>query len=541
MKTQILNPNTDPTAIPLAAQILRDGGLVVIPTETVYGLAANALDADAVRKIYEAKGRPSDNPLIVHISSFEEIRPLVRDVPESARRLAEKFWPGPLTIILPKSGAIPDVTSGGLDTVAIRMPSHPVARAVIEAAGVPLAAPSANISGFPSPSKVESAADDMTGRVPLILDGGDCAVGVESTVITLATKTPRVLRPGGITPEMLRETLGEVEIDKAVLDPLEKNETAASPGMKYKHYSPKTRIKIYRGTQKGYLRYFDRHPAQGLFALCFDQTAPLLKVPVVTMGSENDGLSQTRRLFDALRELDEKGAACAVAQCPVPEGIGLAVCNRLFRAAGFDFIDEAPVVGLTGQTGAGKSTVCRVFEAYGFRVIDTDRIAREITEKGSPVLSELANVFGREILDKDGALIRAELARRAFSSKENTRLLNSVTHPAILRETAERAFALSEKNIPCVLDVPLLFQSGADAYCDVTVAVTAPFETRKRRIMARDGLDEAAAVLRMGAQEDESFYTSRADIIIENPDGGDPTDDARSAAERIRTVYGGKA
>ncbi|MBQ6163250.1 MAG: threonylcarbamoyl-AMP synthase [Clostridia bacterium] len=535
MTTQILNPNTDASAIPLAASLLRNGELVVIPTETVYGLAANALDPEAVRKIYAAKGRPSDNPLIVHISDFDDIYPLVREVPETAKHLAEKFWPGPLTIILPKSDRIPDATSGGLDTVAIRMPSHPTARAVIRAAGVPLAAPSANISGFPSPTKLEYAADDMTGRVPLILDGGDCAVGVESTVLTLAAGTPRILRPGGVTPGMLREVLGEVEIDKAVLDPLGKDETAASPGMKYKHYSPKTRVRIYRGSRKGYLRYFDRHPAPGLFALCFEQTAPLLRVPYVTMGKENEYLSQTQRLFDALRELDEAGASLAVAQCPPARDIGLAVCNRLFRASGFDFIDEAPIVGLTGQTGAGKSTVAALFSEAGYHIVDTDKLAREIVEKGSPVLSVLAEAFGADILDENGGLIRTRLAERAFCSEEKTALLNSITHPEILGRTAEEAFSFSERNIPCLLDVPLLFQSGADAFCDITVAVTASFETRKHRIMARDGISEDAALLRMRAQEPEEYYASRADIVIQNPDGGDLTKAVRAALERIQT------
>ncbi|MBQ6019977.1 MAG: threonylcarbamoyl-AMP synthase [Clostridia bacterium] len=541
METQILNPNTDASAIPLAAKLLQNGGLVVIPTETVYGLAANALDPEAVRNIYIAKGRPGDNPLIVHISSFEEIYPLVKEVPEAAKRLAEKFWPGPLTVILPKSDLVPSVTSGGLDTVAIRMPSHPVAREVIRAAGVPLAAPSANISGFPSPTKVEYAADDMTGRVPLILDGGECAVGVESTVLTLAAGKPRILRPGGITPEMLREVLGEVEVDRAVLDPLGKNETAASPGMKYKHYSPETRVRIYRGSEKGYLRYFERHPAQGQFALCFEETAPLLRVPFVTFGRKDDCLTQTHRLFDALRELDEAGASLALAQCPPPRDVGLAVCNRLFRVAGFDFIDEAPIVGLTGQTGAGKSTVANVFASAGYRVVDTDKLAREIVETGSPVLRRLAEAFGEDILDGNGALIRARLAERAFADAEKTALLNSITHPEILRRTAEAAFSFSERNIPCLLDVPLLFQSGADAICDVTVAVTAPAETRKRRIMERDGISEEAAALRMGAQEPEAYYTARADIIIRNPDGADPGKAALAAAERIKTRYGGIA
>ena len=234
MQTQLLQADA-PGAIQTAAAILQNGGLVGIPTETVYGLAANALDGAAVAKIFAAKGRPMDNPLIVHISHFEQIYDLVREVPEAAKKLAEQFWPGPLTIILPKSARIPDEVSAGLDTVAVRFPSHPVARAVIDAAGVPLAAPSGNLSGHPSPTTAVHVMNDMDGRIEAVLDGGPCSVGVESTVVTLAEQPPRLLRPGGITLEQLRGVLGQVEMDDAVLHPLADGKRAASPGMKYKH------------------------------------------------------------------------------------------------------------------------------------------------------------------------------------------------------------------------------------------------------------------------------------------------------------------
>ena len=230
MKTLILNENE----IEKAADIIKNGGLVAMPTETVYGLAANALDGKAVAKIFKAKGRPMDNPLIVHISDISQIYPLVREFPEKARILAEKFWAGPLTIILPKSDIIPDEVSAGLDTVAIRFPSNKIAQALISKS-MPLAAPSANLSGSPSPTNARHVFDDMNGRIDAIIDGGECEVGVESTVITLATDTPRLLRPGGITVEQLREAIGDVIIDDAVLNPLKSGEKAASPGMKYKH------------------------------------------------------------------------------------------------------------------------------------------------------------------------------------------------------------------------------------------------------------------------------------------------------------------
>ena len=232
MKHTILLKGDRPQDLKKAGELLRAGGLVAIPTETVYGLAANALDGAAVKAIYQAKGRPSDNPLIVHICDFGQLPPLVREVPEAAKQLAQAFWPGPLTIILKKSDLVPTETSGGLDTVAVRFPAHPVAQAVIREAGVPLAAPSANLSGRPSPTTFAHVEEDLTGRVDALVDGGDCAVGVESTVITLAEGVPKVLRPGGVTVAQLREVLGRVEVDPAVLHKLEEGKRAASPGMK---------------------------------------------------------------------------------------------------------------------------------------------------------------------------------------------------------------------------------------------------------------------------------------------------------------------
>ena len=339
MQTQLLQADA-PGAIQTAAAILQNGGLVGIPTETVYGLAANALDGAAVAKIFAAKGRPMDNPLIVHISHFEQIYDLVREVPEAAKKLAKQFWPGPLTIILPKSARIPDEVSAGLDTVAVRFPSHPVARAVIDAAGVPLAAPSGNLSGHPSPTTAAHVMNDMDGRIEAVLDGGPCSVGVESTVVTLAEQPPRLLRPGGITLEQLRGVLGQVEMDDAVLHPLADGKRAAPPGMKYKHYSPKANVIILDGSLEHYIDYVNTHAGDGVAALCYDGEDKALQVPSICYGGEEDCGEQARELFDALRELDERLHAKTVyARCPEPEGVGLAVYNRLIRAAGFEVID----------------------------------------------------------------------------------------------------------------------------------------------------------------------------------------------------------
>lgn len=341
MQTQIFKVTSEnDERLETVAKGLSNGALAAIPTETVYGLAANALDGKAVKKIFEAKGRPSDNPLIVHISDISQWRALVKEIPEKAMKLAEKFWPGPLTVILPKSDIIPDETSGGLDTVAVRMPSDPIARVLIEKAGVPLAAPSANTSGKPSPTKAKYVIEDMDGKIDFIVDGGDCDVGVESTVITLAKEKPVLLRPGGVTPEMLESVLGEIEISDAVYNKLAENAKAASPGMKYKHYSPKAKVVIIKGEFIKYKEFVENNKSEKTVALCFEEDAEKLSgIKTVTYGKENDSFSQAARVFDALREIDELGAEKAYARFPEMQGMGLAVFNRLVRAAAFNIIE----------------------------------------------------------------------------------------------------------------------------------------------------------------------------------------------------------
>lgn len=321
------------------ASILKDGGVVAIPTETVYGLAGNALKGECVKKIYEAKGRPSDNPLIVHISDISQWASLVREIPETAIALAEKFWPGPLTIILPKSDIIPAEISGGLDTVAVRMPSDEIARAIISGCGFPLAAPSANTSGKPSPTCASHVTEDLDGKIDAIVDSGECSVGIESTVITLATDIPRLLRPGGITPEMLTEVLGEIEIDDAVYNKLHEGAEAASPGMKYKHYSPDAKVLIVKGSFDNYKKYIEDTAEDGDVALCFEEEVDDLKIKCITYGRKDDPSSQAKNIFDALRKVDEEKAKTVYARFPENEGIGLAVFNRLVRAAAFNIIE----------------------------------------------------------------------------------------------------------------------------------------------------------------------------------------------------------
>jgi L-threonylcarbamoyladenylate synthase len=319
-----------------AAQIIRKGGLVGMPTETVYGLAADALNGAAVARIFTAKGRPQDNPLIVHIASLDTLPLLVSAVPEAALRLAKAFWPGPLTMVLPKSPRIPDETSAGLPTVAVRFPSHPVAQALIRTAG-PLAAPSANLSGAPSTTTAEHVYRDLNGKIEAVLDGGPCEVGVESTVLTLAQDPPCLLRPGGVTLEQLQTVLGNVAVHHAVLHQLQGGEPAVSPGMKYRHYSPQAHVVLLKGSREAYLRYVNHRASQpGVAALCYDEDIAALHVPCISLGREDDDAAHARVLFHALRKLDDLKYQIVYAHCPDSKGIGMAVYNRLIRAAGFE-------------------------------------------------------------------------------------------------------------------------------------------------------------------------------------------------------------
>lgn len=325
------------SSIKEAVKLLKNGEVVGMPTETVYGLGANALDENAVRKIFTAKGRPADNPLIVHISDFEMIKPLVKEIPELAYKCAEEFWPGPLTMIMPKSDIIPSVTSGGLDSVGIRMPSHKTARAIIEKCGFPIAAPSANLSGSPSPTTAGHVFNDMNGRIPAIVDGGFSAVGVESTVISFENDAIRILRPGFISAEDLKEITPNVIIDKGVIAQLENGAIARSPGMKYKHYAPKADITIIDGSLDAFRSYVAKNKCNGLICMTFsDSDCDGLGVRTLSYGDTDE--KQAHLLFDTLRELDNIGAKKVFARCPRKDGVGLAVYNRLLRAAAFQVV-----------------------------------------------------------------------------------------------------------------------------------------------------------------------------------------------------------
>ena len=338
MKTQILN--TTQNDIQEAAALLRQGGLVAIPTETVYGLAADALNEDAICKIFEAKGRPQDNPLIVHIGDITQLSTLCLEIPVWAGPIIERFWPGPLTLLLKKHAIVPDVVTCGLASVAVRFPSHPVAQQIIRAAGCPLAAPSANVSGRPSPTTFSHVLEDLDGKIDAIVDGGPCAIGLESTVLDIRTRPPRILRPGGVSVEALREVSPDVCVDKAVYATLKEGETPISPGMKYRHYSPKAPVIIVRGEEAQVLSYIADHADESSGVLCYDENRSLFSCGfVLSYGAKTSKETLAQNLFDRLRRFDQLPVSVIYAQCPDDTGMGLAISNRLQKAAGFHIID----------------------------------------------------------------------------------------------------------------------------------------------------------------------------------------------------------
>ena len=349
METKVLKP--DEAALSLAAELLRAGQLVAFPTETVYGLGANALEPEAVLSIFAAKGRPADNPLIVHVWRREQL-PALCEVTPLAERLMDAFWPGPLTLLLRRTALVPDCVTAGLPTVAVRMPSHPVAAAMLKACDLPVAAPSANLSGKPSPTAAAHVLRDMAGRVPLILDGGACEVGVESTVLDISGERPCILRPGGVTQGMLEAVIGPVDLAGSILRPLKEGEKALSPGMRYRHYSPDGQVTLVTGkteqaVTKALRAVYEQAKGNGHRAcvLCFtEHMAALRDCEPHDLGSRDDPAQVAHRLFDLLRRLDDEHMDVIFSEVVAPEGVGLAVMNRLGRAASFHTLEAETVL-----------------------------------------------------------------------------------------------------------------------------------------------------------------------------------------------------
>lgn len=339
MKTLLLSSH-DPDAAKIAADLIQKGELVAIPTETVYGLGANGLDEAAVAKIFLAKGRPQDNPLILHVADAADIEKFCHSIPKAAYDLANAFWPGPLTIVLPARDIVPKRTTGGLSTVAVRCPDNATTRQIICLAGVPIAAPSANISGKPSTTTAQHVLHDHDGKIAAVVDGGACRVGVESTIVDLTDVRPRLLRPGGITPEQLTAVLGDLVVDKAVTAQIDKDAVVKAPGMKYKHYAPQSEVVIVSGSREKAAAYIHAHFAPPDRVLCFHEELPLYEhCAPLAYGYESDVSTLSAGLFAALRELDDPSIHKIYARCPIGGGIAYAVQNRLKKAAAFHIID----------------------------------------------------------------------------------------------------------------------------------------------------------------------------------------------------------
>ena len=522
--------------IAAAADILRCGGLLAIPTETVYGLGADGLNADAVRHIFEAKGRPQDNPLILHIPDASWLARYCTDVPETAYRLAERFWPGPLTMILPKADCVPLVTTGGLETVGMRCPDHAVTRAIIAAAGVPVAAPSANTSGRPSCTTAAHVREDMDGRIDGVVDGGPCRVGVESTIIDLTCTPPRLLRPGGLPLEELRAVLGEVAVDKAVTQPMAAGEKPRAPGMKYRHYAPKAPVTVITGAPRASARRLLAKLGERDGVICFDEFAPLFAGHTVhRLGASGDKLAQSQHVFDALRTFDATDVPVIWAQCPDSAGLGLAVGNRLKKAAGFHTEEAdggALVLGITGGTGAGKTTLLHALEKRGALVLDCDAVYHELLRTDAPLRADLTAAFGN-VFAPGGGLDRQKLGTIVFGDAAALARLDGIIFRHLPRTLARRMEAGGAALI--ALDAIKLFESGLAVLCDATVAVTAPEEARVRRIMARDGISEEYARARVRSQRSEEAFRADCGAVFEN-NYPTPAQAALAAEEFLDTI-----
>ena len=523
----------DKESIAQAADILRRGGLLAIPTETVYGLGANGLDENAVLHIFEAKGRPQDNPLILHIPDASWLTRYCEDVPDAAYKLAERFWPGPLTMILKKKPCVPLRTTGGLETVGMRCPDHAVTRAIIEKAGVPVAAPSANTSGRPSCTTAEHVREDMWGKIDGIVDGGPCQVGVESTIIDLTVTPPQLLRPGGLPLESLIDALGEVTVDKAVTQKMNDGEKPRAPGMKYRHYAPKAPVTVVTGGAKASARYLLTHAGEKSGIICFDEFTRLFDGHIVhPLGASDDKRAQAQHVFDALRTFDETNVGEIWAQCPDSKGLGLAIGNRLKKAAGFhveDADDGKIVIGITGGTGAGKTSLLRALQKQDACVLDCDRIYHEMLGSDESLRAALRKAFGGAIFRADGSVDVHAIGLIVFHDKEKLSELDAIVRAHVPRECAHR-MAASDKQL-IGLDAIKLIECGLGAICDATVAVTAPEEVRVKRIMARDSITEEYARSRIAAQQSAEYFRARCDYEFVNDL---PT---AAAAENAAEVY----
>ena len=503
--------------ISAAAKILQEGGLIGLPTETVYGLAANGLNEEAVKRIFVAKGRPQDNPLILHVTGPQWLPRYCEDIPPLAYVLARKFWPGPLTMILKRKAIVPDVTTAGLDTVGVRCPNHPVTLAILREAGVPVAAPSANASGRPSCTSAQDVLEDMDGKIDGVVDGGPCTVGVESTILDLTVTPPRLLRPGGLSLEALEQLIGHIDVDKAVTRALEEGEQPRAPGMKYRHYAPKAPVTVVTGAPEASAAEIVKRVKPGDGVICFDEYADLFPEQEVQMlGHSGDKMTQAQRVFEVLRSFDNSKVSQIYAQCPDSRGLGLAVGNRLKTAAGFQVIEADSlrvVLGFTGGTGAGKTSALKAVEDLGGTVIDCDAVYHEMLETHEPMRNGINAAFPG-VFDAEGHLDRKKLGQEVFAKKDRLAKLNSVVYQYLIPELERRVTSTGTGLY--AIDAINLIEAGLDQLCDRTIAVTAPAELRVRRIMVRDNITEqykCDVELSNSAETPEAFR-AEAKIIL---------------------------
>ena len=540
MRTKRLTTETD-----LAAELLRSGGLVALPTETVYGLGANGLDEAAVAKIFAAKGRPNDNPLILHIASAEELPLYCADIPELAYRLTDAFWPGALTLVLKRRPVVPDAVTAGLGTVAMRCPDHALTLAVIAAAGLPIAAPSANVSGRPSPTTAAHVLEDMNGKIDAIVDGGTCTIGVESTILDLTTTPPHLLRPGGVSVEEIEALIGPIDTQTRAVGAAE---TPVAPGMKYRHYAPRAPMTLLVGDAAQTAAYIaaEAQTADGI--LCFAEFAPRLAAfsHVIGMGRIGHSEEQARIIFDALRRFDALAVPHIYAQCPAETALGLAVVNRLKKAAKTIVTMPEPlaerknesmkIIGLTGGSGTGKTTALHAMTALGAYPIDCDALYHRLLAEDAALRQALVDRFGATVAKPDGGIDRVALGAIVFGDEAARRDLGGVTgsfiKPAIYAEIAKARAAGAPA---AVIDAIGLIEGGYTALADRNIAITAPLEVRHARIMQRDAfLTEETAWARLRSQKSDDFFREMCDYVLENSG----TEESRPAFEaQVQALY----
>lgn len=483
----------------------------------MYGLGANALSSKAISKIFTSKGRPQDNPLIVHISNFDMLNDLVTEITPCAKKMMDAFWPGPLTLLFKKSKIVPPEISKGLDTIAVRFPNHKTALEIIEKSGVPIAAPSANLSGRPSTTTAQHVLEDLDGKISAVILDKPCALGLESTVLDLTRQKPVLLRPGGITKEQIEEILGDIIVDTAINNKISDTQSVSSPGMKYRHYAPKACVTVICGNHLDTANYIKHNSDEFTGILCFNEYSSFFNSNFVqSFGFVDNILEQSHNLFDKLRNFDTMPITKIFAQCPFDDGLGLAVSNRLKKSSGFNIINIKPrrVLGLTGSSGSGKSTVSHIFKELSAKIISADDIYHSLLENSSDMKLEICQNFDLKEID------RKKLGEIVFSNKDKLLKLNEITHKYVGKIFEKELYSTIDSEL-IILDVPLLFEANYQKYCDEIIGVISDFNTKIQRLCMRDGISFEYAQNRLKNQKDDLFFLKNCNIIIENNDNLD--------------------